>query len=91
MDHTSYVAVKFLTELLLLAILFVFPFGRRKWFFLRAPACLLACFGVSIACSPLVIPYHTFAFPYGELVGLLRYTLLFFCRRSVHAGSAFPC
>lgn len=79
MDHTSYVAVKFLTELLLLAILFVFPFGRRKWFFLRAPACLLACFGVSIACSPLVIPYHTFAFPYGELVGLLRYTLLFFC------------
>ncbi len=90
MDHTSYVAVKFLTELLLLAILFVFPFGRRKWFFLRAPACLLVCFGVSIACSPLVIPYHTFAFPYGELVGLLRYTLLFFCRRSVHAGSAIP-
>lgn len=79
MDHTSYVAVKFLTELLLLAILFVFPFGRRKWFFLRVPACLLVCFGVSIACSPLVIPYHTFAFPYGELVGLLRYTLLFFC------------
>lgn len=55
MNRTGYVAVKFLTELLAITALYVFPFERRRRFWLRLTACLALCYAFSFFTSPVFI------------------------------------
>ena len=58
MNHTSYVSVKFLTELITVVALYILPYERRRHFWLKLPICLAVCYVFSYCTSPMLIRYH---------------------------------
>lgn len=77
MNSTEYVGYKFLIELLLAVVVYVFPFERRKCFFLRLTLVLSGCFLISYLTSPLHLRYHLWSPPAMYLASSLRYLLIY--------------
>lgn len=77
MNHTHYVSVKFLTELIAIVALYVFPYERRRHFWLRLPLCLAVCYAFSYFTSPLLTRYHQWERLAVVAIDVLRYTAIF--------------
>lgn len=73
MNYTRYVSVKFLTELLVITAIYVFPFERRSKYWLKLPLCLAVCYAFSYFTSPVLLGFHTWAEPAASLISISRY------------------
>lgn len=77
MNHTRYVAYKFLTELLVATAIYVFPFERRKHFLPRLVLMLGLCVLISCLTSPSLLRYHLWIPPAKYAASILRYLSLY--------------
>lgn len=77
MNHTSYVSVKFLTELIVAVALYVLPYERRCHFWLKLPICLSVCYAFSYCTSPMLTRYHQWERLAVVAIDVLRYTAIF--------------
>ena len=77
MNHTSYVSVKFLTELITVVALYILPYERRRHFWLKLPICLAVCYVFSYCTSPMLIRYHQWERLAVVAIDVLRYTAIF--------------
>lgn len=99
MNHTFYVAFKFLTEFLVVVFLYVFPYERKNKFALRVVGCLVVCYLASWFTSPILIPYYYWEDIWYYLMSLCRYTVIFsltvfsvwICFRMNMRSSFFVC
>ena len=77
MNYTSYVSVKFLTELIVVVALYVLPYERRHLFWLKLPICLAVCYTFSYCTSPMLTRYHQWERLAVVAIDVLRYTAIF--------------
>ena len=77
MNHTVYIAVKFLTELLLVTALYVLPYERRAHFGRKLVICLAGCYAFSFFTSPLILRYHLLGGAAYTILDIARYTAIF--------------
>lgn len=77
MNHTEYVSVKFLTELIIIVALYVFPYERKHHFWMKLPICLAVCYAFSYYTSPMLTRYHQWEKFVVATIDVLRYTAIF--------------
>lgn len=78
MNYTPYVAVKFLTELLIAAALYLFPMERRKYFAPRLLLSLALCYALSLFTSPIMLPSFRPGWIWFIPASALRYIVIYF-------------